>query len=442
MKSKIEKFDIAVIGGGPAGMMAAGRAAGLGARVALLEKNSSLGRKLLITGKGRCNLTQAEFDDKEIIKKFGKNGKFLFSALDAFGPEEVIRFFEDRTVPVKIERGGRVFPKSDRAQDVLRALEKYLEKNNVEIIYDAQVAGFDVAPIASGGKIASVKLAEKGYVSAEKQAMMPARRIYADKFIICTGGKSYPATGSTGDGYQWAKDLGHKIIPPAPALVPIKTKETWVKDVQGLSLKNVTVNLLQNNKKPAYRTGKQDSRFGEMMFAHFGLTGPIVLDLSKKAGELMAQGEVAISIDLKPALDLDQLDARLQRDFKENSNKDFINYLPELLPQKIIASIVNLSGIDPRKKINLVTKEERKRLAGLLKDLRLTADGTTGYNQAIVTSGGVDTREVDSKTMRSRIVGNLFLAGEILDLDGPTGGYNLQMCWSTGYAAGTYAAKL
>ncbi|MDP1619785.1 MAG: aminoacetone oxidase family FAD-binding enzyme, partial [bacterium] len=304
----------------------------------------------------------------------------------------------------------------------------------VEIIYDADVAGFDVAPAASGGKIASVKLAEKGYMSAEKQAMMPARRIYADKFIICTGGKSYPATGSTGDGYQWAKNLGHKIIPPAPALVPVKTKEAWVKDVQGLSLKNVTIDLWQDNKK-------QDSRFGEMMFAHFGLTGPIVLDLSKKIGELMEKGEVAIAIDLKPALDHDQLDARLQRDFKENSNKDFINYLPELLPQKIIAIIINLSGIDPRKKINSVTKEERKKLVGLLKDLRLTADGTTGYNQAIVTSGGVDTKEVDPKTMRSRIVDNLFLAGEILDLDGPTGGYNLQMCWSTGYAAGTYAAR-
>lgn len=433
MKNEPGKFDIVVIGGGPAGMMAAGRAAELGARVALLEKNSSLGRKLLITGKGRCNLTQAEFDDKEIIRKFGKHGKFLFSSLASFGPEETIKFFEDRKVPTKIERGGRVFPKSDRAQDVLRVLERYLEKNKVEIIYDASVAGFDVAPAAGGGKIASVKLGEKGYVSEEKKAMSPTRRIYADKFILCTGGKSYPATGSTGDGYGWAGDLGHRIIPPAPALVPIKTKETWVKDVQGLSLKNVEINLLQNNKK-------QDSRFGEMMFAHFGLTGPIVLDLSKKAGELMEAGEVSVSIDLKPALDHAQLDARLQRDFKEHSNKDFINYLPELLPQKMIAAILDLSGIDPRVKINFVTKEERKKLVGLLKDLRLTAAGTTGYGQAIVTSGGVDTKEVDPKTMRSRIVKNLFLAGEILDLDGPTGGYNLQMCWSTGYAAGTHAA--
>lgn len=434
MQKKQEKFDIAVIGGGPAGMMAAGRAAELGARVVLLEKNSNLGKKLLITGKGRCNLTQAEFDDKEIIKKFGKQGKFLFSSLAAYGPEEVIKFFKERNVPTKIERGGRVFPQSDRAQDVLRVLEKYLEKNKVTIIYDAPVTGFDVAPLASGGKIASVKLGETGYISEEKQAILQTRRIYADKFILCTGGKSYPTTGSNGDGYQWAQELGHRIIPPAPALVPVKTKETWVTDVQGLSLKNVEINLIQNGKK-------QDSRFGEMMFAHFGLTGPIVLDLSKKIGELMEKGEVIVSIDLKPALNHEQLDVRLQRDFKENSNKDFINYLPELLPQKMIATIAATSGIDPRKKINFVTKEERKKLAELLKDLRLTADGTTGYNQAIITSGGIDLREVDSKTMQSRVMQNLFLAGEILDLDGPTGGYNLQLCWSTGYAAGTYAAE-
>ncbi len=430
-----DKYDVVVIGGGPTGMIAAGRAAELGARVVLLEKNATLGKKLLITGKGRCNITQAEFDDKEIIKKFGKQGKFLFSSLAAFGPEEVIRFFEERQVATKVERGGRVFPVSDEAQDVLQVLRRYLEKNKVAIIYDAPVENLEVTRLVSGKKIASVKLGEKGYLSEEKKALLPERRIYGDKFILCTGGKSYPTTGSTGDGYQWAKDCGHTIIETAPALVPVKTKEVWVKDVQGLSLKNVTITLLQNNKK-------QDSRFGEMMFTHFGLTGPIVLDISKKVGELMTQGEVIISLDLKPALDHDQLDARLQRDFKENSNKDFINYLPELLPQKLVTSVATLSGIDPRKKINFVSKEERKKLVDLLKDLRLTADGTTGYGQAIVTSGGVDLREVDSKTMQSRLVSNLFLAGEILNLDGPTGGYNLQVCWSTGYAAGTYAASL
>ena len=417
-----EKFDVAVIGGGPAGMMAAGRAAELGARVVLLEKNESLGKKLLITGKGRCNLTRDGFDLKEMVGQFGKNGKFLFSTLAEFGPREVMKFFEDRKLPVKTERGGRVFPVSNKSHDALRVMEEYLKKNKVKILFGSEIVGFE----SDGKKIRSVKLKhEKG---------KPGRKIVsADKFILCTGGRSYPTTGSTGDGYQWAKDLGHTIVKTAPALVPIKTKETWVKEMQGLSLKNVEISLIQNNKK-------KDSRFGEMLFTHFGLSGPIVLDISKYAGELAEKGKVAVSIDLKPALSAEQLDARLQRDFKDNGKKDFVNYLPELLPQKMIAVIVKLSGIDPRKKINTVTGAERKKLALLLKDLRLTFDGTVGYAQAVVTSGGVHLKEVDSKTMRSRLIGNLFFAGEILDVDGPTGGYNLQICWSTGYAAGTYAA--
>jgi hypothetical protein len=423
MKNNREKFDVAVIGGGPAGMMAAGRAAEKGAQVVPVEKNESLGKKLLITGKGRCNLTQAQFDLKEMISQYGKNGKFLFSSLAEFGSREVMKFFEDRKVPVKTERGGRVFPVSNKSYDVLRIMEEYLKKNKVKIMFGSEIVGFE----GDGKKIKGVKLRhEKG---------KPGNRIVsAEKFILCTGGKSYPLTGSTGDGYQWAKDLGHTITAPAPALVPIKTRKTWVGEVQGLSLKNVEIKLMQNNKV-------QDSRFGEMLFTHFGLSGPIVLDISKKAGQLLEKGEVAISIDLKPALTLDQLDARIQRDFAMSGKKDFVNYLPELLPQKMIAVMINLSGIDPRKKINLVTGAERKKLTGLLKDLRLTADGTAGFAQAVVTSGGVNLKEVDSKTMRSRIVDNLFFAGEILDVDGPTGGYNLQICWSTGYAAGTSAAN-
>lgn len=416
MKNRQEKFDVAVIGGGPAGMMAAGRAAEMGARVVLLEKNASLGKKLLITGKGRCNITQAEFDVKELVKKYGKNGKFLFSSLSTFGPEEVVGFFEERKVPTKIERGGRVFPLSDKAGDILKVLEKYLKKNNVKVIFNCKVVEF----IGDGKKIKSLKLKNQ--------------EILADKYILATGGKSYPATGSTGDGYEWAKSLGHVIIPPTPALVPIKTKENWVKNLQGLSLKNVEIKLFQNNKK-------QDSRFGEMLFTHFGLSGPIVLDISKKVIELMAKGEVIISLDLKPVLTPEQLDARLQKDFKANLKKDFINYLPELLPKKIIPVMIELFGIDERKKINFITRDERKKLINLLKDLRFTADGTTGYAQAIVTSGGVSTKGVNSKTMQSRIISNLYLAGEILDLDGPTGGYNLQICWSTGHAAGTYAGE-
>jgi len=416
MNKKEEKFDVAVIGGGPAGMLAAGRAGELGAKVVLIEKNSSLGRKLLITGKGRCNITQAEFDDKEFVKTLGKNGKFIFSSLAAFGPKEIIEFFEKRKLKIKTERGGRVFPMSDKAQDVLDVLSKYLKENKVEILTGQEVLGFEV----KDKKIKSIKFKNKN--------------ILAKNIIIATGGKSYPATGATGDGYGWAKDLGHTIINPAPALTPIKIKEDWVKDLQGLSLKNVQINIFQNNKK-------QDARFGEMLFTHFGISGPIVLDVSKKIGELLTEGEAEIQIDLKPALDFSNLDQRLQRDFKDNIKKDFINYLPELLPQKLINTLINLSGIDPRKKINFVTKEERKNLVKILKGLKLTVTEVVGYNQAIITSGGVSLKEIDSKTMRSKIIGNLYFAGEIIDLDGPTGGYNLQISWSTGYAAGSYAAK-
>ena len=409
-----QKFDVAVIGGGPAGMMAAGKAAENGASVVIIDRNRTLGRKLLITGKGRCNITQAQFDSQEFIKELGKNGKFLFSSFSAFGPGEVINFFEEKGLKTKTERGGRVFPVSDKAEDVLSILTAYLKKNNVKLLLGREVFGFNFKK----GKIESVKLKEENIV--------------ADKFILAVGGKAYPITGSAGDGYSWAKDLGHTIVSPEPSLVPVKTKENWVKDLQGLSLKNVQINIFQNNKK-------QDYRFGEMLFTHFGLSGPIVLDASKKIGELLKKGEVEIQIDFKPALDFVQLDKRLQRDIEENRVKDFKNYLPELLPQKMIETFLKLSGIDPHKKMHFISKEERKIILHLLKGMKMTVGSLMGFDQAIVTSGGVNLREVDSKTMQSKIIKNLFFAGEILDIDGPTGGYNLQICWSTGSAAGTYA---
>ena len=411
-----QQFDVAVIGGGPAGMIAAGRAAELGAKVVLIEKNPSLGRKLLITGKGRCNITQAEFDDREFVKTLGRQGKFLFSSLSLFGPEKVVQFFEKRGLKTKTERGGRIFPASNQAQDVLNVLLEYLRENKVTLKLGEKVLGFKHA----NKKISCVQLA--------------SRDIYADNFIMATGGKSYPATGSVGEGYDWAKNLGHTINKTFPALVPIKIQEAWVTDLQGLSLKNVALNIYQNGKK-------QDSRFGEMLFTHFGISGPIVLDASKKIGELLEQGKVEIQIDLKPALEFSQLEERLKNDFQKFKNKDFINYLPELMPQKMIETFVRLSEIDPHQKINLVTKVERKKLVKLLKGLCLSVSGTMGYNQAIVTSGGVSLKEIDSKTMQSRIVENLYLTGEIIDLDGPTGGYNLQIAWSTGYAAGTHSAQ-
>ena len=409
-----EEFDVMVIGAGAAGLMTAGRAAELGARVAIIDKNKNLGRKLLITGKGRCNITQAEFNDKEFVKKLDKKGQWFFSALAAFGPEEVISFFESRGLKTKIERGGRVFPETDRAQDVLDVLLKYLREKKVKIFSGQTVLGFNV----KDKKITSVKLAD--------------RNISAKSFVLCTGGKTYPVTGSTGDGYAWTSALGHKIVKPVPALVPIETKEVWPKNLQGLSLKNVNLNLWQNNKK-------QDFRFGEMLFTHFGISGPIVLDISKKIGELLPKGEVTIEIDLKPALDISQLDKRLQRDFAVNGNKDFKNYLPDLVPQKMIEIIIKFSGIEANKKLNAITKEDRKKIAVTLKSLRTGVRGLMGFDQAIVTSGGVNLNEIDSRTMRSKIIDNLFFAGEIIDLDGSTGGYNLQICWSTGYLAGTKA---
>jgi hypothetical protein len=414
MKNNQEKFDVAVIGGGPAGMMAAGKAAELGAKVVLLEKNATLGKKLLITGHRRCNLTNAEFDDRKFIEKLGdKKSKFLFSALAAFGPKEVIEFFESKNLKTKVEKNNRVFPSADNSCDVLDVLQKYLKDGNVKIIFNAEVQGFE----RKEKEIKSVQLKDK--------------QILADKFILCTGGKSYSVTGSTGDGYKWAKDLGHNIIEPMPALVPIKTKETWVKDVQGLSFV-VDINLIQNNKK-------QYLYFGEILFTHFGLSGPAILNISKKVEELAKNGEVIISLDVNPDSTQEQLDEKLKKDFQENSNKNISNYLTKLLPQKMADTILKLSGIEMTKKIHAVTKEERKKIINSLKDLRLTFDGTTGFNQAMLTSGGVDLKEVDSKTMQSKIIKNLFFAGEILDLDGPTGGFNLQICWSTGHAAGTYA---
>lgn len=416
MQNIQKEFDVLVIGAGAAGLMVAGRAAELGAKVAIIDKNKNLGRKLLITGKGRCNITQAEFNDKEFVKKLDKKGQWFFSALAAFGPEEVINFFEKRGLKTKIERGGRVFPVSDKAQEVLDVLLKYLREKKVKIFSEEKVLGFNL----ERKKIVSIKLDN--------------RNISASSFVLCTGGKAYSVTGSTGDGYNWAGALGHKIINPVPALVPVETKEVWPKNLQGLSLKNVELSLWQNNKK-------QDWRFGEMLFTHFGLSGPIVLDISKKIGELLLKGEVIIEIDLKPALDIAQLDKRLQRDFSVSGNKDLKNYLPDLVPQKMIETVIKFSGIDAHKKLNTISREDRKKIATILKGLRTEVRGLMGFDQAIVTSGGVDLKEIDSRTMKSKIIDNLFFAGEIIDLDGPTGGYNLQICWSTGYIAGTKAAN-
>jgi len=410
-------FDIAVIGGGPAGMMAAGRAAESGAKVILIEKNETLGKKLLITGKGRCNFTHNEFDLRKFAEKFGRNGRFLYSALAVFGAREVIDFFESRGVKAKVEQGDRIFPEKGNAQDVLNIFIKYLAEGKVNILLNARVSGFKQ---------------EKGKIS---QVLLGDREISADKYILCTGGKSYPQTGSIGDGYRWAEQLGHIIIPPVPALNPVKTSDGWAKELQGLSLKNISLQLFQNNKK-------KDERFGEMLFTHFGVSGPIVMDMSKNIGELLKSGPVKLILDLKPALDFKKLDRRIRRDFQEFKGRMFKNSLKGLLPLSMIPVIIKLSGIGPEKKVDYISREERNKLVHLLKELELTPTGLLGFKWSVVTSGGVALKEVNPDTMGSRKIKNLYFAGEILDLDGPSGGYNLQECWGTGYLAGKSAAQL
>jgi len=409
-------FDVVIIGGGPAGMMAAIKAGELGARAVLLEKNEKLGRKILLTGKGRCNITHAEPDLRKLAEQYGKNGNFLFRALSVFGVKDVVNFFESRGLKTKIERGNRVFPITDNAQDVLDVLMSQLKKNGVEIMTGVGIKRFE----------------KEG--SAIKRVVLDNNEITARNYILCTGGKSYPITGSTGDGYRIAEKLGHNIIEPKPGLVPLKIKEKWLGKLQGLSLKNVEISAFQNNKKI---TG----RFGECLFTHFGLSGPIILDISGEIGDLLDKGEVKLSLDLKPALDFSTLDERIQKDFKKYKSRGFKNSLGDLLPQKLIVSIIFLSGIDPDKKVNSITKEERQKLARLLKSVDLTVEGLMGFDQAIVTRGGVNLNEIDHKTMKSKIIDNLYFAGEIIDIDGPTGGYNLQACWSTGYLAGESAAN-
>ncbi len=407
------KYNTAVIGGGPAGMIAAGFSAENNKKVVLIEKNERAGKKLLITGKGRCNITNAEENVRSFIEKFGKKGKFLYSALTAFGVQDIISFFEKRGLELKVERGMRVFPKSDSSRDVLQVLLDFLKQNNVEVLLHSKV-----------------KKIEKKDNKITKIILSNAQEIIADNYILATGGLSYPTTGSSGDGYVWLKELGHTIINPKPARVSILVKEPWIKELQGLSLKNVNISIFQGKKR--------DERFGEALFTDEGLSGPIILDMSRNIDDLLRDGPVELFIDFKPALDHNKLDLRILRDFKENSNKRFKNSLDALLPQKLIPVIINLSQIGPEKLVNTITKEERRKIINLLKEFKLNVNSIDGFERAVITSGGVDLKEIDPKSMKSKLVDNLYIIGELLDLDGPTGGFNLQVCWSTGYLAGIH----
>lgn len=407
---------IIVVGGGPAGMMAAVKAAENGASVLLLERMDRVGRKMSITGKGRCNITNAS-DLQEILKNIPGNGKFLNSSMRAFDNEDVIRFFEDAGVPVKVERGNRVFPVSDRASDVVDAMIGRLHDLGVRIQNHARVKEI----LAENGSVKGVRL-ESGV--EEK----------ADAVILAVGGASYPGTGSSGDGYGIARQLGHTVTPILPALVPLETEEDWPREAQGLSLRNVRAALFSDGKK-------LKEEFGEMLFTHFGVSGPIILSLSRTAAaELVSGSFVELVINLKPALSQEKLDQRIRRDFEEQLRKQVKNSLNGLLPAKLIPIVIDLAYLDPEKQVNQVTQEERKRLGETLQHLALTITKTRPLAEAIVTAGGVSVKEINPKTMESKLVHGLYFAGEVVDVDALTGGYNLQAAFSMGAAAGIWSA--
>jgi predicted Rossmann fold flavoprotein len=407
-------WDVAVIGGGPAGMMAAASAARRGAKVILLEKNNTLGKKLLITGGGRCNVTNAEYDNRKLLERFKDDGKFLFSAFSQWSVKETLDFFHMKRMETKVEAEYRVFPLSNSAQSVWDVLVRELQATGVTILSNATVKGLTSAP---EGKIISAK------VSGGKE-------IKAKSFVIATGGKSRPETGSTGDGFTWLKKLGHTVIEPSASLVPVAVLDGWVKKLQGVSLPSIKITLLQNGVK-------QGSKKGKILFTHFGVSGPTVLNMSKDIGELLKYGEVVISLDLLPSLDHGQLNTKLQKIFKEESNKKFKNVLGNLVPSALSPIIVEQSGINADKPTNSITREERMRLIEVLKNLSMKASHLLDENKAIVTSGGVSLEEVDFKTMASRLFPNLYLVGDILNIDRPSGGFSLQLCWTTGYVTGS-----
>lgn len=414
------KTDILVIGAGPAGMMAALTAAEQGAKVVLAERNERIGRKLGITGAGRCNITN-QADVEELIANIPGNGSFLYSAFRNFGVNELMNYFrEELHIPLKVERGRRVFPESDEAGEVVNAFLKKLKMSKIELLTNTRVA----------------KIQFDNENNVESVISEDGRRIETRAVIVATGGVSYPGTGSTGDGYRLAKPAGHTVIDPVPSLVPLESVEEWPKQLQGLSLVNVSATSF-------YKDQKLDSEFGEMLFTHFGVSGPIILSLSRKIAfkVLDEPRSVAIVIDLKPALSEPELDARVQRDFTKYIRKIFQNSLDDLLPQKLIPVIIKLSAIDPLKPVHQITKEERLGLVKLLKNLRLTIARPRPIVEAIITAGGVCTKEINPKTMESKKVPGLYFAGEVMDVDAYTGGYNLQIAFSTGFIAGREAGK-
>lgn len=416
-------MKVVIIGGGPAGMMAAISAAQKGDKVILIEKMKTLGRKLLITGKGRCNITSS-LPMEEFIKNTPGNGMFLYSCYQNYTNQDIIQFLKQQGLEVKEERGNRIFPITDKSQDVLNCFIKKMKELKIEIIYQT--------------KAEEIKIEEKNGEKKVIGVKTPKETIKADKVILATGGKSYPLTGSTGDGYEMVKKLGHTITTIKPSLVPLEIyQKEECKELQGLSLKNVKIKLIDKRRnKEIYED------FGEMLFTHFGVSGPTILSGSahlvryNNIEEKYKNKEITLKIDFKPALTIEKLDQRIRRDFEENKNKQFKNSLDKLLPQKLIPIIIQKSGISEKKKVNEITKEERRNLINKLKNFEITIKRTRPIEEAIITSGGINIKEINPKTMESKIIKNLYFAGEIIDVDSYTGGFNLQIAYATGYTAG------
>ncbi|MDO5124651.1 MAG: NAD(P)/FAD-dependent oxidoreductase [Eubacteriales bacterium] len=408
---------VIVIGGGAAGLMAAGSAGFMGAEVLVIEKNKRPGRKICITGKGRCNVTN-NCTNAEFIENVLSNPRFLYSAINAFGTDDTIKFFEELGVPLKVERGNRVFPVSDRALDIANALEGYCKQNGVKFLFETTVKSIET----EDGKVAAV-LDSKG------------KRHLCDAVILATGGKSYPLTGSTGDGYRLAKSLGHSVVNPTASLIPLLCEGEDLADckaMQGLSLRNVSLRLMNKNKE-IY------SDFGELLFTHFGLSGPIVLSASTRTVDF-SHNEYSVIIDMKPALNEDKLDARILRDFEKYKNKELRNALSDLLPSSMIPVIIRRIGLDGSEQVNSITREKRQELLNVIKNLNFTITGTCPIEEAIVTRGGVSVSQINPKTMESKLVKGLFFCGEVVDVDAYTGGFNLQIAFSTGKLAGENSA--
>jgi len=430
----VQEYDLVVIGGGPAGMMAAGRAAERGLKVILLEKNWSLGKKLLITGGGRCNVTNAELNTRVFLDKFKDSGKFLFSAFSQFSVRKTLDFFHIRGMPTKEEAGKRVFPVSDKAKSVWDVMNGYLKSGGVVVRSNAAVTGFVQS---KPGLIDGVKL--KGGAGGSGGS---GEIIRGKSFVLATGGKSHPETGSTGEGFGWLAKLGHKIVEPTASLVPIAVSDAWVKAISGVSLDEAKITLfLDGVKQGGKKGGGSGVRKGKVLFTHFGLSGPAILNMSAEVGEAMKYGEVVLSLDLLPKHDYATLNEALQKLFAQDHRKKFKNAIGGLVPNAFVPAIIEQSGLDGETPCNSITREARLALVKVLKGLPIHPTGLLGTDKAIITSGGAALEEVDFRTMQSRLVPNLYLVGDVLDVDRPSGGYSLQLCWTTGWVAGNALQK-